>query len=66
MDQKEEKTELGRRNFLKLATVGAAAGAVVVATSGKVEAADVAEQAEASNGYSETGHVAKYYELANF
>ena len=66
MDQKEEKTSLGRRDFLKVATVGAAAGAVVVAASGKAEAAVVSEQAEASNGYSETGHVAKYYELANF
>ena len=66
MDQKEDNANMGRRNFLKVATVGAAAGAAIVATSGKAEAADLSATGEKVNGYSETGHVAKYYDLAKF
>lgn len=66
MDQKEDKADMGRRDFLKVATVGAATGAAVIATAGKSEAADLSADEAKVNGYAETDHVAKYYELANF
>jgi|GEM_PF-3153462 len=65
MDQKKEKADLGRRDFLKVATVGAAVGAVVVASK-DAQAANIDAPGEnQGTGYSETSHVAKYYELAN-
>lgn len=65
MDQKKEKTGFGRRDFLKVATVGAAVGAVVVASK-NAQAANIEVHGEdQGTGYSETSHVAKYYELAN-
>ncbi len=66
MDHKEDKASLGRRDFLKVATVGAVAGAAVVATSAKAEAADLSPKGASAGGYAETDHVTKYYELANF
>ncbi|WP_135078961.1 twin-arginine translocation signal domain-containing protein [Terasakiella sp. SH-1] len=66
MDQKEDKADMGRRGFLKVATVGAAAGAAVIATSKTAQAADLSADADKASGYAETDHVAKYYELANF
>ncbi|MDV7340231.1 twin-arginine translocation signal domain-containing protein [Terasakiella sp. A23] len=64
MDQKEGKTDLGRRNFLKAASVGAAVGTVAV-VSGEAKAAASVEEAGTKGGYSKTDHIAKYYELAS-
>lgn len=65
MDEKKEaKPAMGRRDFLRVASVGAAAGVVAVA-SGEAEATDLSTEGKASGGYAKTDHVAKYYELAN-
>lgn len=61
-DRKEQDTA-GRRDFLKLAGLGAlASGATVVA--GSAEAAEAVEQG--GSGYRETDHVKKAYETARF
>lgn len=65
MDQKEAKASMGRRDFLKVASVGAAAGAAVV-VSGDAKAAVVSADVDAKSGYSKSDHIAKYYELAKF
>ncbi len=64
MDQKEAKASMGRRDFLKVASVGTAVGAAVV-VSGEAKAAVVSTDVDTKGGYSKTDHVAKYYELAN-
>lgn len=63
MDHKEDNAAMKRRDFLKVATVGAAVGAAVV-VSGEAQAAVVSADAENKSGYSKTDHVAKYYDLA--
>ncbi len=62
-----EKTPAGRRDFLKLALLGAASGAGLAATgAGAKEAEAAGAKREGSAGYRETAHVRKYYELARF
>ena len=58
----------GRRDFLKLASLGAAAGAAGVAAAGDAPAAAASEVAPPTGrrGYRETPHVKKVYELARF
>jgi hypothetical protein len=63
MNQKEEKAKLARRDFLKVATVGAVVGSVAIASK-DASAADITLKDHDQGGYSETSHVAKYYELA--
>jgi len=55
-----------RRQFLKLASLGAVAGAVAAAAgeSGKAAAATAPEPE--GKGYRETAHVKRVYELARF
>lgn len=66
MDQQGDKTGLARRDFLKAATVGAAAVGAVALGAQEVNATDLSnEGTDQHKGYSETDHVAKYYELAN-
>ncbi|WP_346912827.1 twin-arginine translocation signal domain-containing protein [uncultured Roseibium sp.] len=63
MKDRKEQDVGGRRNFLKLASLGAlASGATVVA--GSAEAAEAVEQG--GSGYRETDHVKKAYETARF
>ena len=59
-----EKTP-ARRDFLKLALLGAASGAGLAA-AGASGAQAATEKDDASAGYRETAHVRKYYELARF
>ncbi len=63
----QHKSELGRRDFLKKATLagGAAAGVAAVALSNG-KSAEAAVQSGSGNaaGYRETEHVSTYYELA--
>ena len=66
MKRDEEKKPAGRRDFLKLASLGAIAGTVAAATGGKPEEAEAAEPAQGAKGYRETAHVKKFYELARF
>ena len=56
----------GRRQFIKLASLGAVAGAVAaVAGDGRSEAKALEPEPQAQ-GYRETAHVRKVYELARF
>ena len=60
-----DKAKAGRRDFLKLASLGAVAGGVAMAAGQKAAEADEAVS-DTSAGYRETEHVKKYYELARF
>lgn len=62
--QQEAKTAPKRRDFLKLAGLGSAAGAAAVVGATAAEAG--VEVAEQGSGYRETAHVKKVYELARF
>jgi nitrous oxide reductase len=66
--RREGQAESGRRDFLKLAGLGAAAGAAGAVATGGAPAAAAAEAAAppARHGYRETPHVRKFYELARF
>ena len=58
----DDRAVKGRRDFLKLATVGApAAAAATVATGGQALAAEPTEL-----GYAETPHVKAYLESCRF
>ena len=65
MKTKKEKV-LGndRRDFLKLAGVGAFAGGAALGATKKTKAADA--ETPASRGYHETDHVRKFYRTARF
>jgi hypothetical protein len=63
-DRETPKTE--RRQFLKLAGLGAAAGAAATVAGAEPAAAAVADGKPAKQGYRETAHVRTYYELARF
>ena len=63
--REQEAKAAGRREFLKLASVGAVAGTVAAATGGAREAEAAAPEAQAG-GYRETAHVKRFYELARF
>lgn len=52
-----------RRDFLRLMSVGVVTGGAVLAQTGSAEATKV-ETAVPSDGYRETDHVRRYYELA--
>jgi len=63
----EQKTKLGRREFLtKAAIAGGAAGVAAVALSQGSAKASVAPESPRAAGYRETEHVKTYYELARF
>lgn len=61
----EQSKTAGRRNFLRLAGLGAA-GASAAAVTGASAAAAEAPLPETAAGYRESGHVKKVYELARF
>jgi hypothetical protein len=56
----------GRRQFLKLASLGAVAGTVAAVTGEGERPAQAAEPEPQGKGYRETAHVRKVYELARF
>ena len=58
------QTTTDRRSFLKLAGLGAAGTAA--ALTGAPAGAAASGAAGPSDGYSETDHVRKFYELARF
>lgn len=65
MNTESKKQRVARRDLLKIAGLGGAAGAAALAgTTGKAEAATV--ENEKSSGYRETEHVRTYYDLAKF
>jgi hypothetical protein len=65
MGEKKSELRSDRRDFLRLAGLGATAGAVAVATGASSEEAEAAESAKGA-GYRETAHVRQYYKLASF
>jgi hypothetical protein len=56
----------GRRQFLKLASLGAVAGTVAAVAGEAQNPAQAAEPEPQGRGYRETEHVRKVYELARF
>ena len=63
--KKDKVSKSDRREFLKLAGIGAAAGgAAVLGGAKKAEAATA--DAPAGRGYRETEHVKKFYRSARF
>ena len=62
----ESRARNGRRNFLKLAGLGAAAGSVAAAAKVAPAAATEATPPPGKPGYRETEHVRKVYEVARF
>jgi DMSO/TMAO reductase YedYZ molybdopterin-dependent catalytic subunit len=65
MAEKKSGIRSDRRDFLRLAGLGATAGAVAAATGAGSETAEAAE-AKTGAGYRETAHVKQYYNLASF
>ena len=65
MGEKESNSRSNRRDFLRLAGLGATAGAVAVATGASTDEAEAAEPGTGA-GYRETGHGRQYYKLASF
>ena len=55
-----------RRQFLKLASLGAVAGTVAAAVGESSQQATAAAPEPAGEGYRETAHVKRVYELARF
>ena len=65
MTTPKDQTVSERRDFLKLASVGAVAGSVMAASGAPKEAAaGMAE--DSASGYRETDHVKRVYELSRF
>lgn len=60
-----DKAKAGRREFLKLAGIGAVTGGAALAMGQEAAKADEA-LSETSAGYRETEHVKTYYKLARF
>lgn len=61
---KEEKGVEGRRDFLKLASLGTVLGGAALATGGTAQASETVD--ETGSGYRETAHVKTYYESTRF
>ena len=61
---KTDKEVEGRRDFLKLASVGTVLGGAALAVGGNAQAAETVE--ETGSGYRETAHVKAYYDSTRF
>ena len=61
---KEEKDVSGRRDFLKIASLGTVLGGAALAAGGNAQASEVAD--ETGSGYRETPHVKTYYDSTRF
>jgi hypothetical protein len=64
MTKDQEATTTKRRDFLKLASVGAVAGAATAAVG--TSPADARVESETAAGYRETAHIKKVYDLSRF
>jgi hypothetical protein len=66
MKREKGHTTIGRRDFLRAATLGAGAAGVAAITVGgaPVQAAVPDSAKQPDGGYRETEHVKRYYELA--
>lgn len=66
MSSDKDAKVAARRQFLKLASLGAVAGTVAAAAGDGRNEAAAAEPEQRAKGYRETAHVKKVYELARF
>lgn len=67
MKQQDKPVSAHRRDFLRVASVGAVAGAAMAVAGGsEAEAADVADVSGDRTGYRETQHVKTFYKLARY
>ncbi len=68
MSEAKKKTTLARRDFFKLAGLGAGAAgaAAVVMKATGAAAGERATERPSKSGYRETAHVKKFYDLARF
>ena len=66
MKRDDEKKPAGRRDFLRLASLGAVTGTGAAIAGGVHGEAEAAEPDQRAKGYRETLHVKKFYELARF
>lgn len=64
MKQSKKEAVSDRRSFLKLAGIGAAAGAALVAGKDKAVAGETEAKTQGGAMYRETDHIRRYYELA--
>lgn len=64
MEKDRETTTAKRRDFLKLASVGAVSGAAAAVVG--APAAEAKVESETAVGYRETDHVKQVYDLARF
>ena len=65
MDSDTSARDAPRRDFLKLATLGAVAGGAAAVAGGVAEAAETSDPAEGA-GYRESPHIRTYYDTARF
>ncbi len=65
MKKDKSDAQTDRRSFLKLAGTGVVGGTAAAAAT-VVPAVAASPEAEKSEGYQETEHVRRYYELAKF
>lgn len=65
MDDTQTPTKAKRRDFLKLASIGAASGAAAAAL-GRTSPAEAEVVRDKAAGYRETAHVKQAYDLARF
>ncbi len=63
--KKETGSDASRREFLRMAGIGTAAGGAALALGSQPAAADE-PRADGSLGYRETEHVKTFYKLAKF
>lgn len=67
MRQQDKPVSAHRRDFLRVASVGAVAGAAMaMAGGGEAVAAEATEPADGRAGYRETPHVKTFYKLARY
>ncbi len=67
MKQQDQPVSAHRRDFLRVASVGAVAGAAMAVAGGsEAEAAEVTDTGGEHAGYRETQHVKTFYKLARY
>ena len=66
MGDKKSEVRSDRRDFLRLAGLGATAALVAVATGASAAARPRRPKPATGAGYRETAHVRQYYKLASF
>lgn len=63
---KNDERQAGRRDFLKMASLGVVAGGAALAVAGRDGEAEAEEAPAGGKGYRESAHVKAFYESARF